>query len=149
MNAYHKTLSSVVNICSMGLGQANLDFHYLKGSRTENKVKSNPLNPIPVAMSAFTDKKALQFLDDEKGDDATEDAQADRHVVAMALSVPSVGMPVRFMRVTVSSVAVTMSVSLLSSPSIDRIVHTNAISLQGDPSPCSKPPVDIDVKVEF
>ena len=50
-----------------------------------------------MAVSTFTYKKALQFFDDEKGYDADKDAQADRHVVAMTLSTPAVGMSMRFM----------------------------------------------------
>ena len=78
-----------------------------------------------MPVSAFTDKKALQLFDDEKRDDADEDAQADRHVMAVALSAPTVGMPLCFMCVVVASAAVAMSVPLLSSESIDRTVQTD------------------------
>jgi len=69
---------------------------------------------MTVTVSTFTDEKALQFLDDEEGDDANEDAQTDRHVVTVTLSAATVGMSVRLMRVTVASVDMAMSVSLLS-----------------------------------
>ena len=83
---------------------------------------------MTVTVSTFTDEKALQFLDDEEGDDANEDAQTDRHVVTVTLSAATVGMSVRLMRVTVASVAMAMSVSLLSRGSTDRTEHNSICS---------------------